>query len=319
MRILLLGLSVSQVYEARHTIAAFKKRGHVVNPVLWHELLFSFSKKKFKIQRKRGKDLKYYDYLLCRSPVPTPVKQGRFISRIAMSRLYRHYILIIDYMNRHSKHVLNEKVVKKLPHYDKLFQYYLLHKAGLPLISSILYTGRKIPWSVYKKFGFPYIAKNIEGSKGREVYKIKNLEQIRKLVAKFGFGRLFIQKYLPIKEDYRIIVIGNKVIGGMKRIAPAGGFKTNFSAGGFVEQIKVSPEMAALALKSACVFNAEFAGVDIIKYKNKLYILEVNLFPGFQGFEQATKIKVAEKLVDYIEKKYLCVPEKNAKNKTEVT
>jgi len=306
MRILFIGLSKSKIYESKNTIKELKKRGHRVNFVLWRELVFSFSKKKgVTIRRKRGKDLKYYDFVICRSPMPPTIKKGHFVKTLAMSRFYRHFYLVIDYMNFYKKHVLNEKVIKKLPYYDKLFQYYQLAKAKLPVVPSLLYTGKKIPSSVYEKFPYPYIAKCIQGSKGRDVYKIYHKEKIRKLIEKYGWGRVMIQKYLPTKEDYRIIVIGKKVIGGMKRVAPKGKFKTNFSLGGYVEKIKVSKDFRNLALKAAKALDAEFAGVDIIKYKNKLYILEVNLFPGFQGFEQATKISVPRKLISYIEKKYL--------------
>jgi len=305
MKILLIGLSRSKIYESQNTIEELKKRGHSVKFVLWRELIFQFYKKEVQIRKKQGKDLRYYDYIICRSPIPITVKKGKFIKYRALSKMYRHFLLIVDYANKYGVHVLNEGVIKRLPHYDKLFQYYQLSKAGLPLVPSVLYTGTKVPVSVYKFFSFPYIVKNIEGSKGREVYKITDIEQIRGLIKKYGFGRLMIQKYLPIKEDYRIIVIGNKIIGGMKRIAPSGGFKTNFSAGGFVEKIKVEKVLKKLALKAAKIVNAEFAGVDIIKYKNKYYILEVNIFPGFQGFEQATKINIPKKLASYIERKYL--------------
>ena len=304
MKILLLGFGKeSSSYEIKRLITELKKRGHEVNYVYWKGLVFSFSKKGVGIRKVKGRDLKYYDYIIPRAPVSMGSKDKNV--RVYLSHLYRHYLLIVDYLNKHHTRVLNEKTTDKIPFYDKLFQHYLLAKSGLPIIPSLLYTGTQLPASVYNKFHKPYIAKSIEGSRGKQVFLINKRREIAPLVEEFGTGKIMIQKFFPINQDYRIIVIGNKVIGGMKRTGAKGEFRSNFSLGGYVENIQVSPEFKKLALRAARVFNAEFAGVDIIEYKGKHYILEVNIFPGFQGFEEATKINVVEKLAAYIEKKYL--------------
>lgn len=303
MKILLLGYSDRVIIEHKKIERAFKKRGHEVNYVLWGELLFSFSQKGVSIKRRGGKDLKYYDYILPRSP--SAPRFGKK-SRLRTNRLYRHFLLVVDYINQHHKHILNERVARKMHFYDKLSQHFILAKNGLPIVPSLVYTGKTLPSSVYKKYKYPYIVKSIEGSQGKQVFLInKSSEEIPKLLEEYGLGNLIIQKYLPTKHDYRIIVIGNQVIGGVKRIAQGKEFRTNVHRGGLVEKIKISNEFKKLALKAARVFNAEFAGVDIIEYKGRPYILEVNIFSGFEGFEAATGINVAEKLVAYIEKKYL--------------
>src|SRR3989338_3794112 len=309
MRILLLGFSKKNSnYEIERLLKEIKKRGHTVNYAFWKGLVFSFSPKSGVIIKKvkDGKDLKYYDYIIPRSPLALgkdwQVKQ----EKVYLSHLYRHYLLIVDYINKYGKHILNEKTSRVMLFYDKLFQYYLLTQKGIPIVPSMLYTGKSLlSDSAYNKYKIPYIAKSIEGSKGRQVFLIENKKEISPLIKEFGLGRVMIQKYIPTKNDYRVIVIGGKVIGAMKRTAKEGEFRANVSLGGAAEEAEVTPEMQRLALKAAKIFNAEFAGVDIIKYKNKHYILEVNIFPGFEGFESATKINVAEKLISYIEEKYL--------------
>lgn len=304
MKILLLGFGKKDSsYEIKRLIKELTKRGHEVSYVYWKGLVFSFSKNGLSIKRVKGTDVKYYDYIIPRAPVSMGKKERK--TRVYLSHLYRHYLLIVDYINEHHKHVLNEKTTANMPFYDKLFQHYLLAKNGLPVVTSLLYTGTQLPDSVYNKFKKPYIAKSIEGSRGMQVFLINNKKEIPKLVREFGSGKIMVQKYLPTNNDSRIIVIGNKVIGGMKRTAPEGDFRSNYATGGYVEKIKVSKEFGRLALKAAKVFNAEFAGVDIMDYKGTPYILEVNIFPMFAGFEEATKINVAEKLAAYIEKKYL--------------
>lgn len=308
MRILLLGFSQKETnYEIKSLLKELKGRGHVVHYVFWSGLVFSFSKKDGVVIKKvrDGRDLKYYDYIIPRSPVATGGPSQKKSQRLYLSHLYRHYLLIVDYINKYYKHILNEKTAKRMLFYDKLFQHYLLAKHGLPVISSLLYTGRQLPDSVYSRFKTPYILKSIEGSRGRQVFLVDDKKEIGPRIKEFGRGKLLVQRYLPSKQDYRIIVIGNRVVGSMKRVAAEGEFRANVSLGGTVESVKVSKELRQLALRAAKVFNAEFAGVDVMKYKGRYYLLEVNIFPMFAGFEEATGINVAKELVQYIEKRYL--------------
>lgn len=267
----------------------------------WRGLVFSFGKKGVSIQRVNGTDLKYYDYIIPKSPITKAAKE----SEVRLSHLYRHYFLVVKYINHFHKHALNEHTTKKLAFYDKLFQHFLLSTHDVPVVPSLLYTGKQTPKSVYDKFKKPYIIKSIEGLGGKQVFLITQRKAARKLLEKFGLGQLLVQKYVPITQDYRVLVLGNKAIGAMKRVAPGSDFRTNISIGGKAEKSSMSKEMQEVAVKATKVFNAEFAGVDIIKHKGIYYVLEVNIFPGFEGFEQATGINVARELVMYIEKKYL--------------
>ena len=267
----------------------------------WRGLVFSFNKKGVSIQRVNGTDLKYYDYVIPKSPI----KSSKASNTSRLSHLYRHYFLVVKYINHYHKHALNEKTTKKLAFYDKLFQHYLLANKNVPVVPSQMYTGKQTPSTVYDKFKKPYILKSIEGLAGKQVFLIDDKNKVKKYLKKFGLGKLMVQKYIPVKHDYRILVLGNKVLGGMKRTAPEDDFRTNVSRGGAPEKVDVSKEMKDIAIKAAKVFNAEFAGVDIIKHKGKHYVLEVNIFPGFEGFEKATNINVAKELVSYIEKRYL--------------
>jgi RimK family alpha-L-glutamate ligase len=307
MRILLLGFRQKNPhYETKRLIKELKKRGHEVTYALWSGVVFSFSKKEgASIKKVNGRDFRYFDYIIPRSPLSLGGGDKKIRSTVYLSHLYRHYLLIVDYINKYHKHVLNEKTAKTMLFYDKLFQHYLLAKNDLPILTSYLYTGRQIPDSVYGKFKTPYIAKSIEGSRGKQIFLIEDKADIPKLVSAFGLGKLLVQRYVPVNEDVRIIVIGNRVIGGMKRVSPAGGFRANVAQGAFTEEVAVTAEMEDLAKRAAKVFNAEFAGVDLIRYKGTYYILEVNIFPMFEGFEAATKINVAERLARYIERRYL--------------
>ena len=61
---------------------------------------------------------------------------------------------------------------------------------------------------------------------------------------------LIAQEYLGDRpgEDLRVFVVGDKVIGAMKRTAPEGDFRANITHGGTGEQYVVSKEIEEIAL-----------------------------------------------------------------------
>jgi ribosomal protein S6--L-glutamate ligase len=112
------------------------------------------------------------------------------------------------------------------------------------------------------------------------------------------------QKYLPTRWDIRVIVVGGKAIGGMKRSAVGEEFRSNFSLGGDVEKWELSDDERNLAEKVAKVCGLDYGGVDIMKdEKGNNYILEVNRQCQFQGFEKSTQINVARTVVEMIANK----------------
>jgi len=151
---------------------------------------------------------------------------------------------------------------------------------------------------------YPVIAKHERGYQGKSVRKFENREEMEKFVNKINeknLGMFLWQKFLPTKWDIRVVIVGGKAIGGMKRSAVGEEFRSNFSLGGAVEVWNLNEEEKNLAEKVALVCGLDYGGVDIMKDENgKNYILEVNRQCQFQGFEKATGINVAKKIVEMI-------------------
>lgn len=149
---------------------------------------------------------------------------------------------------------------------------------------------------------YPIIAKHEKGYQGKSVKKFENWEEEEKFVNKINeknLGMFLWQKCLPTRWDIRVVIVGGKAIGGMKRSAVGEEFRSNFSLGGKVEEWKLSDEERNLAEKVAKVCGLDYAGVDIMKDENdKNYILEVNRQCQFQGFEKSTEINVGSAIVE---------------------
>jgi RimK family alpha-L-glutamate ligase len=163
---------------------------------------------------------------------------------------------------------------------------------------------------VASPFNFPVIIKGSGGDRGTRVFKVNNLVEMEKLVRNLRKSeteegkRYMLQEYIPNDGDYRVLVLGKKVLGVMKRTRQLPGeFRNNFSVGGLVEVAQLPEEVEKLAVKAAEVCGLMVAGVDVAFRDNDLkkpVIWEVNKGPQFKGFMKATGIDVPSEMVKYL-------------------
>jgi ribosomal protein S6--L-glutamate ligase len=190
-----------------------------------------------------------------------------------------------------------------------------LKKAGIDVPKTIygslwyLYEQMRADTSV-RPYNWPVILKGSGGDRGMRVFKADNLEELEKLVRDLRKSetedgrRYMLQEYIPNDGDYRVLVLGEKVLGVMKRSsAKQNEFRNNYSAGGTVEVADLPEEIKQLAIKAAKVCGLAVAGVDVAFRDNdfkKPIIWEVNKGPQFKGFMQATGIDVPAEIVKFL-------------------
>lgn len=161
----------------------------------------------------------------------------------------------------------------------------------------------------YKRIGhFPMIMKLLQGAQGIGVMLGSDRSSVESVMATLlEFDKdLILQEF--VKEasgsDMRILVVGGKVVATMRRTARKGEFRANVHRGGFGEKVTRLPkryERAALAAAKAV--GLDIAGVDVLETSAGPVLLEVNSSPGFQELEKATKINVAERMIQMAMKK----------------
>jgi len=159
-------------------------------------------------------------------------------------------------------------------------------------------------------FDFPVIIKGSGGDRGTRVFKADDLEQLEILVRELRKTeteegrRYMLQEYIPNDGDYRVLVLGKKVLGVMKRSSQSTSeFKNNYSVGGKVEVGNLPQEILDLAVRAAQVCGLAVAGVDVAFRDfdmKKPVIWEVNKGPQFKGFMKATGINVPEEIVKFL-------------------
>lgn len=184
----------------------------------------------------------------------------------------------------------------------KIAQHGVFVENDIPVVSTrIFYKKNQV---LDYEFKYPLICKHDRGFQGKSVRKFDNKEQMKKWLKKMDetkLGMFVWQDYLPLKWDLRVIVLGGKAIGAMRRLAKGEEFRSNFSLGGEVEKWDLSEKDRQIAEKVAKVCGLDYCGVDIMKdEKDSSYVLEVNRQCQFQGFEKSTGINVARKVVELL-------------------
>jgi RimK family alpha-L-glutamate ligase len=174
-------------------------------------------------------------------------------------------------------------------------------KNNIPIIpTKIFYTKEQV---LAENFVYPVISKNSLGYQGKSVRKFDDRKSLAKFIKKMDetqLGMYLWQKCLPTNWDLRIIVLGTKVIGAMKRTAVGDEFRSNFSLGGEVEKWDLSESDKIIAENVAKSCGLDYGGVDIMKdNEGNSFVLEVNRQCQFQGFEKATGINVARKMIEF--------------------
>ena len=189
---------------------------------------------------------------------------------------------------------------------DKLRTSQILSRHGIAIPNTML-----VRWPIEDKLvtnniGFPCVVKVVTGSYGEGVYlceKKRDYKKLMEFIDNLGNKKtMIVQEYLGDRpgEDLRVLVIGGKVIGAMRRTAPEGDFRANITNGGTGENYPVTEEIDYLARETARALNLDIAGVDLLFDQRGFRVCEANSNPGFSGFERYCKVDVADIITEYV-------------------
>lgn len=159
--------------------------------------------------------------------------------------------------------------------------------------------------------GFPMVIKKNIGSGGIYVQLINSLEETAPFIKKSlekglsspnvprGDRSFSLQEFITEStgEDFRVLCLRGKAIGAIKR-SSENDFRANVSLGGKAEGVELTKELKELSEKIALDGNLFFAGIDFIRGKSGYLAIEINTSAQFQGFEAATNINIAERIID---------------------
>jgi ribosomal protein S6--L-glutamate ligase len=186
---------------------------------------------------------------------------------------------------------------------DKYLATAKLAADGLPVPDTIVCENSEAALVAFEQLGGDVVIKPVFGAEGRGIVRVsdpdialrvfRTLERIQAV--------LYLQRFIAHPGyDLRVLVLNGEPIGAMRRFAQSG-FKTNIACQGRGEPYTPTAAELDLALRSTATIGATFCGVDLLTGPHgEPYVIEVNGVPGWRGFQAATGIDVAARVLDWL-------------------
>jgi hypothetical protein len=151
-------------------------------------------------------------------------------------------------------------------------------KYNLPIPKTYIYYNRKKADSFLKECKYPKIIKKSYGPSnygGYFVHKVDSYKEARELLDKRKYHPIYVQDFIPMQADIRVMLIGHKPVCAFWRRPPKGAWLTNTSQGGSMDYMDVPKSVLDLAVKVSKAANAEYWACDVAYGKDgKVRILE---------------------------------------------
>jgi len=181
----------------------------------------------------------------------------------------------------------------------------ILTAKKLPVPDTIFVNSRKgVRQAVAAIGGYPVVVKQVSGRQGTGTQLLNN-ETVAESIFTDDFDNrtgILLQRFIPVagRQDIRVLVVGQKILGAMEMKPKDGDFRANYHLTQESRSIQLTPTLEDMALKAARAIGLDIAGVDlIIDAGGNTYVIEMNYSPGFNGFEKATGLDVAGKIIDF--------------------
>ena len=152
---------------------------------------------------------------------------------------------------------------------------------------------------VLDSFAFPFIAKEVRNSMGRGVHLMESRSDFDAYCRHNDV--LYVQEYLPIKRDLRIVYVGEQIIGAYWRNGREGAYRNNVSQGGEIDYEDIPQAALDLVARVAAALNVNHAGFDVAVMGDRYYLLEFNTLFGSEGLHRRN-ISVGKHIWEFLRK-----------------
>ena len=277
----------AKCYSTQRLVEAAKQRGHKVKVINTMKLAIDL--------RKGSPDLYYRQQQLDELDAVLP--------RIGASLTYfgtavvRQFEQMDVFTANSSAGISNSR--------DKLrsLQIFSRHQIGIPATAFVRQKDDVFP-AIDRVGGAPVIIKLIEGTQGIGVLLAETVQSAGAIIELLQSQKqnVLIQKFVAESKgkDVRAFVVGDEVVGAMRRVAQGQEFRSNVHRGGQTEAIELTEEYRDTAIRAAQILGLRVAGVDMLEGKDGPQVMEVNSSPGLEGIEKCTQLDIAGSVVDYI-------------------
>ena len=206
---------------------------------------------------------------------------------------------------------------------DKLHAHQILarYQIGMPATTFVRDRADILP-AIERVGGAPVVIKLLEGTQGIGVMLAPDLAVAQAMIETLQATRqnVLIQEFVRESSgtDVRAFVVGDQVVGAMRRTSTSDDFRSNLHRGGKPEVITLEPSYELAAVRSAQIMGLRVAGVDMLESDRGPLVMEVNSSPGLQGIERATGQDIARMVVDYVDNQ-VAFPELDVRQRLSVS
>ena len=153
-----------------------------------------------------------------------------------------------------------------------------------------------------ERFGFPLVVKECYGSFGDQVSLAHSMEELRERAYIMESRPFMLQRF--VKEaagvDYRLYIVGDRVVASMCRRSDGKDFRANLRQGGSAVPYTPTAEETALALRCCRELGLCFGGIDFLHTDKGVMVCEVNSNAHLAGIIDCTGVDVADEIVSFV-------------------
>jgi len=193
--------------------------------------------------------------------------------------------------------VFNRAEVNRIAN-DKLRTFELATLLGVPVVPT-----RRIR-TIDEIDSYPCVLKTVDGHGGNEVFLCTSAAQAAMFFNQFHDRKLIVQPFIESgARDVRVFMIGNEVVGAVKRTGN-GSFKSNYTLGGSVEKYILSSWQEKDAKTISKAIKSDYVGIDFILLPDCRWMLnEIEDPVGARSLYITHEFSVAEELMGYMKGK----------------
>ena len=178
------------------------------------------------------------------------------------------------------------------------------HEIGMPA-TTFVRDKADVLSAIDRVGGAPVVIKLLEGTQGIGVILAPDKKVAEAIIETLQSTKqnVLIQQFIAESKgrDIRALVVGDRVVGAMRRTAQGDEFRSNVHRGGSVEAVELDAEYERTAVRAAQIMGLRVAGVDMLEGNDGPLVMEVNSSPGLEGIERATGLDIAGAIIDHID------------------
>ena len=272
----------------------------IYDTVRWEE------KAIFKAAENKGIELKMIDVKQMDMDFKEPIPE--YYGNITLQRCTSYYrgLHSTAFLEYKKQRVVNDlKTIINAG--NKMFTSLALESNGVPTPSTSVSTSYETAIKQFsEKFQGKAVLKPVTGSWGRMIALMNDREAAMAILEDREYmypiySIFYMQEYVKRPpRDIRILVIGDRAVGGMYRYQAEGDWRTNAAIGGRAEKCEITNEIEDIAIKAARSVGNGILGVDIMESERGYLVHEVNSTTEFKSTAKVSQADIPSEILDYL-------------------